>query len=152
MVEELDDSLDKHEHRQYFIDYMVDVDRNWKPHTHCGLDTSDPTEKYNIQFRNRSILLVDAKHDLSDNRVLSTDVPGTALEEQGYDDTDNELRDDEDRNSDNGHIENLETNFCSTTVGENTYYNNILKPLLADYTSLNEAKIGDKFDVLACKV
>lgn len=66
----MDDSFDKHKRRRYVIDYMVDVDRTWQPQSHWEYGSLSITEKFE-QFRHRSILLSEAKHNLSDNRVLS---------------------------------------------------------------------------------
>ena len=65
-----DDSFDSHKRRRYIINYMIDIDRSWEPLTRWNLHGLDITEKFQ-QFRNRSILLADAKHNISDNRILS---------------------------------------------------------------------------------
>ncbi|KAI9275957.1 hypothetical protein BDA99DRAFT_588984 [Phascolomyces articulosus] len=65
-----DDSFDTHKRRRYVLDYMVNVDRCWEPPTYWTLNNLNITQKFQ-QFRNRSILFADAKHNTSDNRLLS---------------------------------------------------------------------------------
>ena len=49
---------------------MVNVDRCWEPSIYWTLQNLNITQKFQ-QFRNRAILLADAKHNISDNRLLS---------------------------------------------------------------------------------
>ncbi|KAG2223514.1 hypothetical protein INT45_000834 [Circinella minor] len=65
-----DDSFDTHKRRRYVLNYMVNVDRCWEPSTYLTLQNLNITQKFQ-EFRNRSILLADAKHNISDNRLLS---------------------------------------------------------------------------------
>ncbi|KAI7853066.1 hypothetical protein BDC45DRAFT_606952 [Circinella umbellata] len=65
-----DDSFDTHKRRRYVLNYMVNVDRCWEPSTYWTVQNLNITQKFQ-EFRNQSILLADAKHNISDNRLLS---------------------------------------------------------------------------------